>query len=153
MMFHRRIQRCWLFPCQLFHMQLSPLLTLPLMLDHRWKSSSHPADASDFHECFLFNSQRENSSRTSNFIDVRENLPLLSFFFCYPPYLFIFFYHHTYLLCSNRVQKKERGQEKSQRDRCVYNKEKNGICLSHLHVGLSAPQTFNLSSCDPLART
>lgn len=30
------------FPCQSFHTQPPPLLTLPLILDHRWKSSSQP---------------------------------------------------------------------------------------------------------------
>lgn len=86
LMVQRRIQCCWLFRCHLFHMQPPPLLTLPLMLDHRWKSSSHPADAFRFWWVFLFNSQGEKSSRTSSFIDGREtcrcflsSVPLLTF--------------------------------------------------------------------------
>lgn len=109
MMFHRRIQCCWLFPCQLFHMQLSPLLTLPLMLDHRWKSSSNPADASDFHECFLFNSQRENSSRTSNFTDVRK--PATAFFLVLSS---LFFSTITRIYCAaTGLKKRKEGRRKA----------------------------------------
>lgn len=129
MMFHRRIQRCWLFPCQLFHMQLSPLLTLPLMLDHRWKSSSHPADASasDFHECFFIQLPERKQQQDKQFYWCQKTC---HYFLFSVILLIFFFYHHTYLLCSNRVEKKERGQEKSQHDGCVYNKEKmEYVCL------------------------
>lgn len=78
MIVQRRIQCCWLFCCQLFRMQPPPLLTLPLMGDRRWKSSSHPADAFRFWWVFLFSSQIEKSCRTGSFIDDREDLPLLS---------------------------------------------------------------------------
>lgn len=48
LMVQRRFQCCWQFLCQSFHMQPPPLLTLPLILHHRWKSSSHPTDAFRF---------------------------------------------------------------------------------------------------------
>lgn len=80
LMVQKRIRRCWLFVCQSFHMQpLPPLLTPPLILDHRWKSSSRPADAFRFWWAFLFSSQGAESSRTTSFIDRGENRLLLSF--------------------------------------------------------------------------
>lgn len=74
LMVQRRIQCNWLFLCQIFHMQPPCLLTLPLILDHRWKPSSHPADAFRFWWAFLFSSQGAESSRTTRLIDGREKI-------------------------------------------------------------------------------
>lgn len=109
LMVQRRIQCCWLFRCHLFHMQPPPLLTLPLMLDHRWKSSSHPADAFRFWWVFLFNSQGEKSSRTSSFIDGRENMPLLSFQCSSPD----FFTTRHFQFAATGLKKKKEGRRKA----------------------------------------
>lgn len=72
LMLQRRIQCCWLFLFQPFHMQPPPLLTLPLILDHRWKSSSHPADALRFWWVFFFQLQVREEQQDNWFYWCRE---------------------------------------------------------------------------------
>lgn len=83
----RRLRRCWRFLWQSLHIQLPPLLTLPLILHHRWKSSPHPADAFRFKTFFFIiptprelrrRRRRRRSDKTTTFIDDgKKNRPLL----------------------------------------------------------------------------
>lgn len=148
----RRIQCCWLFCCQLFRMQPPPLLTLPLMGDRRWKSSSHPADAFRFWWVFLFSSPAGQAALLMT--------GKICHCFLSSVCILIFPLPTTYLVCSNKVEEKEGRQKKSKDDGLHWQWSKcwggcrrwKQVYLSRLHAGLSAPQTFNLSSCDSHAQ-
>lgn len=158
-MVQRRIQCCWLFLCQSLRMQPPPLLTLPLILDHRCKSSSHPTDAFRFWWVFLFNSQGEE--RVAEQLVLLMAAKICCCFLSSVPLWTVSPSTHVQFAATGLKRKKEgRRKEKKMTFGWQWRKSwgrfrrgKKQVYLSHLHAGLSAPQTFNLSSCDPHART
>lgn len=151
LMLQRRIQCCWLFLFQPFHMQPPPLLTLPLILDHRWKSSSHPAYALRFWWVFFFQLPVREEQQDNWFYWCREKTAAA--------FIPVFSSHFSTHMQFAAIGLKTRKESIRWCLDCHWRKSRGGfqrrkqVYLSHLHAGLSAPQTFNLSSCDRHART